>query len=247
MRRFVLGDIHGEYEKLLSCLQQVNFDYKEDLLIQLGDVVDRGEKSFQCVEELMKIVNLVAIRGNHDECFIQGIYKGHFALFNQGARETIISYMKGGTEKEELKIRTDGSISNFKIEDMPNSHLAFFVNQVPYYILEDKLFVHGGFNRHYSIKDLNHNGEDVLYWDRDLLAQARSYESMRDKTKTFKNKDNFKEIYLGHTPVQYFVKSDKPQKWANVHLLDTGCGKGDFPLSIMNIDTHEIWQSKKGE
>ncbi len=239
-KRYIVGDIHGEHDKLIKCLQSVNFDYENDTLIQLGDIIDRGEKSYECVEELLKIKNLIAIRGNHDECFMSGLHTGIYSLFGQGARETIISYMKSCTTKRELNVKMSGHISDFNINDFPLEHYKFFQKQVPYYILDDKLFVHGGFNRHYLIDDPIHNGEEVLFWDRDLIAEAKSWESMVSKT-PFKNKNNFKEIYVGHTPVQYFVRSDKPQRWANVNLLDTGCGKRGV-LTIMDLDTHEYKQ-----
>ena len=35
-----MGDIHGNYRGLLQCLEKSNFDYDNDKLIQLGDVVD---------------------------------------------------------------------------------------------------------------------------------------------------------------------------------------------------------------
>lgn len=32
-RVFCMGDIHGEYDKLIECLKGVNFDYEKDTLI----------------------------------------------------------------------------------------------------------------------------------------------------------------------------------------------------------------------
>jgi hypothetical protein len=55
-------------------------------------------------------------------------------------------------------------------------------------------------------------------------------------------KGDFKEVFIGHTPVQYFEETDQPLKYANVNLLDTGCGKGG-PLTIMNLETKEIHQA----
>lgn len=232
MRKFIIADIHGEYDKLMSCLKAVDFNYNSDQLIQLGDVVDRGPDSFKCVEELLKIKGLIPIKGNHDECFRMGFGTGNFPLINQGCRQTLISYIESlgvGTWPEAWKI-------------FPESHIQFFNTQKLYYIDENNnLFVHGGFNRHYLITDENHNDADVFLWDRDLLAQARSYESIRDKTYPFKNKNNFNEIFLGHTPVQCFEPNSLPQRYANVNLLDTGCGKGGV-LTIMNLDTREYWQ-----
>lgn len=228
-----MGDIHGEYDKLKSCLQSVNFDYENDKLIQLGDVVDRGADSFKCVEELLKIKHLIAIKGNHDECFRAGFGTGNFDLFSQGCRETLLSYIKA----------LDVEIWQEAWNIFPESHKVFFnkIQQLYYIDENNNLFIHGGFNRHHLIDDGIHNTEDVFLWDRDLLAQARSYESMKDKTYPFKTKNDFNEIYIGHTPVQHYENSDKPQQYTNVHLLDTGCGKGGI-LTIMDLETNEFKQ-----
>lgn len=227
-RTFIMGDIHGMYDKLMACLQAVSFDYTNDTLIQLGDVVDRGPDSYLVVEELLKIKNLIAIRGNHDDCWMQGLffYKEDyqnqievFSLYNQGARETLQSYTRRGID--------------------PNVHLQFFRNQLNYYIDKNNCcFVHGGFNRHLPIAEQREISD--LWWDRDLWLAARSYGQMEDNVHRFKIKDGFDEIFIGHTPTIYFG-STEPLKAANITNLDTGCGKGGL-LTIINLETREIKQ-----
>ncbi|SEP00415.1 metallophosphoesterase [Niastella yeongjuensis] len=39
MSTYVIGDLHGQYRSLKQCLVKCNFDYREDTLIQLGDIV----------------------------------------------------------------------------------------------------------------------------------------------------------------------------------------------------------------
>lgn len=39
-RRFCIGDIHGAYLAFKQLLDDVNFDYENDKLISLGDIVD---------------------------------------------------------------------------------------------------------------------------------------------------------------------------------------------------------------
>jgi len=67
METFVMGDIHGSFIALKQCLQRSKFNYHRDKLIVLGDIIDRHDEAFECVEELLKIRNLVVIRGNHDD------------------------------------------------------------------------------------------------------------------------------------------------------------------------------------
>ena len=49
MKTFVIGDIHGNLVGLKKCLQSSRFDYKNDRLIALGDVCDRGVNVAQCI------------------------------------------------------------------------------------------------------------------------------------------------------------------------------------------------------
>lgn len=235
-----MGDIHGEHDKLIECLQSVKFDYHNDILIQLGDVCDRGGYTFDCVEELLKIRNLISIKGNHDDCFLQGLINGNYLLYNQGAMETLRSYI----DKCESTIPLLPNC-HFRLKDIPQTHQEFWKNQRPYFIDESNdCFVHGGFNRHHLIEEtgVTHGDISDLWWDRDLLHAARSYSSMKNNTYPFKMKNDFKEVFIGHTPTQYFG-FDTPQKYANIWDTDTGSGKGGV-LTIMNVETKEYFQSK---
>ncbi len=242
-RTFIMGDIHGMYDKLMTCLQAVNFDYNNDKLIQLGDVVDRGPDSYLVVEELLKIKNLIAIRGNHDQTFYESmINDSNNMLFSQGGRETLESYIRFCNPDKQWAYVNDHSMkyqTDFEYYDYPKTHIEFFTNQLPYYIDKDNnCFVHGGFNRHTIIENQIY---DDLLWDRDLWHAARSYDSMVNKEQhPFKNKNKFKEIFIGHTPTTYFG-STIPLKAANIWNLDTGCGKGGL-LTIMNLETREYLQ-----
>ena len=63
---FVVGDIHGEYRKLDAALDQVGFDGETDVLLSVGDLVDRGP----CSEEFETYIGkpwFHRVRGNHDD------------------------------------------------------------------------------------------------------------------------------------------------------------------------------------
>ena len=47
MRTIIIGDIHGCFKELVLLLEKVQFDQGRDLLISLGDMIDRGPRSFQ--------------------------------------------------------------------------------------------------------------------------------------------------------------------------------------------------------
>ena len=76
---WVLGDIHGQYEKLVKVIELSNIDKENDILITLGDIVDRGDDFVECIQELNTFKNHIPIRGNHDSVFLHYIKTGvHF-------------------------------------------------------------------------------------------------------------------------------------------------------------------------
>lgn len=54
-RILAVGDIHGMYQKLLSLMDQVQFNPAEDLLVFLGDYIDRGPQSLECLDYVMDL------------------------------------------------------------------------------------------------------------------------------------------------------------------------------------------------
>ena len=94
MRTFVIGDIHGRYQALRECLLKSKFNYRDDKLIVLGDIVDGGWNTAQVVELLLKVDNLVLVLGNHDLWFMDHIRNGwsEQIWLGQGGANTLSSY-----------------------------------------------------------------------------------------------------------------------------------------------------------
>ncbi|WP_317189344.1 metallophosphoesterase, partial [Escherichia coli] len=69
---FVVGDLHGCYTLLMNELGKVSFDPACDLLISVGDLVDRGAENVECLE-LITMPWLRAVRGNHEQMMIDGL------------------------------------------------------------------------------------------------------------------------------------------------------------------------------
>lgn len=261
-KKYVIGDCHGAFLALKQCLELVNFNYENDTLIQLGDVVDGFEESFLCVEELLKIKNLISLKGNHDQWFLEFIETGiHFGNWEQGGFGTLKSYCDT-LDKQYYNKMSGGWTTNLLPSDLPQSHIDFFKNQLLYYIDENRnCFVHGGFNRHKLMSENEAYEPHQFYWDRDLWMSAMSHKGLIENGNydgKFKIKENFKEVFIGHTSTVNWNYDEKatdsgiiipgrkpittPMKSANIYNLDTGAGfKGK--LTIMDIDTHEYWQS----
>ena len=67
---YFVGDIHGEFEKLRIELNMKGFRPDKDRLISVGDLVDRGRRSAQA-EEWLQLPYFYAVRGNHEELYLQ--------------------------------------------------------------------------------------------------------------------------------------------------------------------------------
>jgi serine/threonine protein phosphatase 1 len=245
-KTFVIGDIHGGHKALRQCLESCKFDYKIDVLITLGDYVDGWPESYEVIEELLKIKNRICIKGNHDDYFLKWLSSGnHPVNWTQGAYWTAVSYLQKC--HRDIKVETIAGKHNFFMskDDIPDTHQDFFNNLKLFHVDHlNRCFVHGGFNRHFTIEQLLKFNPEILYWDRDLWAAALSWELMEKEVKItypFKIKDNFLKIYIGHSPTLNW-KKDTPMKAANIINVDTGAGFFG-KLTIMDIDTEEYWQS----
>jgi serine/threonine protein phosphatase 1 len=214
MKTFVIGDIHGAHKALLKCLKLSGFDKKKDRLICLGDVCDRGKKIKECIDLLLTIPDCVYILGNHDAWTLEWAVTGKPPLgwLEQGGAFTEKSYKNG----------------------MPKEHIEF-LSRAPLYFLENnRLFVHAGFDPESSLAETS---KENLIWDRNLIKQAQQLH----KTDPGHKFGNYDEVFVGHTPTINFGKQE-PQQYCNIWALDTGAGWG-AKLTIMDIDTKQFWQA----
>jgi len=68
----ILSDIHGNLPALEAVLKKEKGNYEE--IINLGDVVNYGPWSSECVQLLDTIPRIINMTGNHEEYFIAGAY-----------------------------------------------------------------------------------------------------------------------------------------------------------------------------
>ena len=211
MKTFVIGDIHGAFKALKICLEKSNFDYDLDTLICLGDIGDRSPDVVECIDEVLKIKNLIYIRGNHDRWLMDWFFGENASLMwlAQGGQVTMNAYVRN--------------------EDKLSEHWEFFQRSKLYFIDdENRIFVHGGFDPKIPIEE---NDEDYLLWDRTFIKRKNSH-----------NIEGYKEVFVGHSNI--WCISEVPMRYTNIWFMDTGAGGGGR-LSIMDVDTKEVWQSDR--
>ena len=52
---FAIGDIHGTADKLRALMEKIPIDFTSDLLVFIGDYIDRGPSSFEVVDYLVEL------------------------------------------------------------------------------------------------------------------------------------------------------------------------------------------------
>ena len=74
-RDFIVADLHGSYAPLLKALADVEFDRRRDRLFALGDLIDRGDESYQCLA-LLREPWFYSVLGNHEYMMMAALQQG---------------------------------------------------------------------------------------------------------------------------------------------------------------------------
>ncbi len=69
-RDFVVGDMHGCLQEFLLLLSSAQFNPLKDRVFSVGDLIDRGSHSKECLELLLKPW-FYAVRGNHEQMLLE--------------------------------------------------------------------------------------------------------------------------------------------------------------------------------
>ena len=172
---FAIGDIHGCFDKLRGLMDKIDIDFANDLLIFLGDYIDRGPDSYDVVEYLIQLKkqhqNIVFLKGNHEE-MLGNYLKGSDRLLYlvNGGQKTIESY-----QKQSMSSGADL---------IPQEHIIFFKNLDLFYQTDNYIFVHAGLREKVPLEN---QGPDDLLWIRHKFIKS-DYEFG-------------KTIVFGHTPL----------------------------------------------
>lgn len=228
-RTLVIGDIHSGVRALEQLLLKAKVT-TDDKLIFLGDYVDGWSTAVETIDfllELQKTHDCIFIRGNHDELCYNWLStnEDNAVWLQHGGSATKISYEKAD------KATTQ-------------SHMYFYENLENYYVdSENRLFLHAGFT---NLKGVDFEFfPTTFYWDRTLWELAQSLDPNLSKSDiNYPSRlTHYKEIYIGHTPISKKLVAVVPVRAVNVWNIDTGAAfKG--PLSILDVDTKEVWQSE---
>jgi len=145
-RTIAIGDIHGcatALDRLLAAIAPE----QDDLIVTLGDYIDRGSDSRGVIDRLIELdreCKLVPLVGNHEVMLLQALtVERTVLLWRQcGGDETLASY--------------GGDLAN-----IPREHLKFFTRCRRYYETDTHFFVHANYD---AALPLDEQSDELLLW-----------------------------------------------------------------------------------
>ena len=179
-RVYVIGDIHGCLDLLDQLHKMVQADAaahpaKRNVLIHLGDYVDRGPDSFGVVERLITLsfggFETINLKGNHEDFLLRFLSEESAessvldVWYMNGCAETLLSYGIDIHGRTDWNIEADTIREQFR-KAIPHSHIDFYKTLNLRHIIGDYLFVHAGIQ---PDMPLDQQKEGDLLWIRDTF------------------------------------------------------------------------------
>ena len=225
-RVIAIGDIHGMYEKLTALMEKIRFDPEEDLLVFLGDYIDRGPDSVKCLQYVYDLQHrnpdsVICLLGNHE------VMLSSYLIEKRGIYNTLIgdyseSWLEnGGFQTLQQLKETDAK----KREEL----LAWVTDLPVKYQYQEFFFCHAGID------------PDVP------LSVQNEYDMLWRRRKWWEQYKGAETIVTGHTPIQKIKKvtrSVKPLSLPNrVIMCDTGAYMAGGKLSGVDVLSRKVWQT----
>ena len=172
-RTIVMSDIHGELDLFQKALTDNEYDVSKDKLIILGDMIDRGNQSFEVVtyvRELQSKGNVIVLMGNHEDMMVDA----------QETQDSSLWHYNGGmtTFRSYFGRKTDWTTHIKWMSKLPLFYEQKFGEKNFY-------FCHAGVNPHVSFS--KQKREDLLWIREDFYGN---------------NKKLSKTVVFGHSPMR---------------------------------------------
>jgi serine/threonine protein phosphatase 1 len=219
-RDFVVGDIHGCFDLLDKALLAVSFDPAKDRLIAVGDLINRGDRSPDCLHYLAQPW-FYSIRGNHEEIFIRAHRTGKLKDPKVIAKlPPDFAWALKETDKMREIFCSAFEKLPIAIEIMtPEGPVGFVHANIP-----------DGMDWNAFMKKLNAGDADTL--------QTALWNRERIETGNKSGIDGAARVFFGHTPVD-----GGPKTLGNCFFIDTGAvfkqlnekTAHDFYMTIIDI------------
>lgn len=237
-RDFIAGDLHGCIKDLIALMAHVDFNTEVDRLFLVGDLVDRGPHSMECLR-LLKAPYVHAVQGNHEEMMVDAIFPD--TMGNGGAHQMLrrIHWINGGGWMWEADDYMNKRW-NPDIDPRELQALVFLARDLPLVItVEDSFSVMHAeppkyFNYSYDKDrdlldyatggwaDQTCSDGYVTLWGRDWFHDFYGRHPANVRSQAIPRSSVIETMYVGHTPVQ------QPMRLGFLVNLDTGAGKKGY-------------------
>lgn len=217
MRTLAVGDIHGCSAALDALLGAVA-PTPDDLLVFLGDYVDRGPDSKGVIDRLLALQathRLVCLRGNHEVMMVE-------ARRNPSELRNWLSV--GGTQTMSSYVPAGGWRASF--DHVPPEHWRFLEEGLfDFFETETHVFVHANLEPDTPLAE---QSDLYLFWEF-MNAPVRH--------------ESGKVAVCGHSS----QRSGVPKAWPTTYCLDTGAYAGGW-LTCLDVHAQKYWQANlRGE
>jgi serine/threonine protein phosphatase 1 len=179
MSTIAIGDIHGHRPALEDLLGQLLLEVRgDDVVVFLGDYIDRGPDSKGCVDAILGFKEAVDSRvvclcGNHEDWMLRTLHdhSRHSWLMGMEAFDTIESYspaaaasLRDAVSEAGVELYTGECRLPCELffDALPPAHRRFFETLVPYHRTPDCVCVHGGLDA--QIERLDDQPRDAFVW-----------------------------------------------------------------------------------
>ena len=232
-RLLVFGDIHGMGYKFKNVYSKVQFDPETDMIVFLGDYLDRGSQPVPVMEWVLSHYgnkNMIFLRGNHEQMFYEAMTT-HMTKDN--IAEVLEKSPKGVWYRNGGKETLMGLKESGKVEKLTSEWLKLIEKMPCYHEVEtngkEYWFVHGDCTPDVPLKAQN---PEQLLWERKLVLYPRHHKGKQ-------------VIVVGHTPVQAIGFRPYPQ-WLQddkLVLMDTGSFMNNGRISCADLISKKVYQS----
>lgn len=183
----------------------VHWDPDKELLVIAGDMVDRGENSFETVNLIYELKNLYprkvkVLKGNHEEIFLKWLESPtefSFHYMRCGGLETVDSFLN--MAKKAKDISTEVLMAEAIQNEFPS--LIQFLRKLPLFYEHGKyVIVHAGVHLAEN-EDWKDSKDDVMLWIREKFYG----ENVPNTTE--------KIFVFGHTPTHDITEGASTDIW----------------------------------
>lgn len=204
-RYLVIGDLHGRFETLNDLLEKSRYVPEQDILLSVGDLIDRGPRSVELID-FFAAPDRYAIRGNHEQMVLNPAkWREVWNYPPNGGPATSRSLAASGRDITWLQHQINGYPVCLDVggDDDPNAFRLVHAEQ-PFNWSELE------FQHFLETSTHLKAGEGRLLWGRDDIEMVAN--GVPPKLHLQRSK---RRSFCGHTPIMQIMQAH------NTHWIDT--------------------------